>query len=470
MSSDKNTDNTISPSTISIDFPIASIEYYYKQVHPALDFNEDDAYVGLKLQYRDQKGERKSCLFLVTDKDAFQCTSEELAKRGIELTHSNLSDKEPRWSIDGLKKFVKDRESIGPEQLFNGIRNAMMEYIDFPDTRQYDFLTLWTIGTYFFPLFNAYPYVHVNGLPDTGKTKLLTLCGCLCFNAKQSGSMTTASLYRKIQNSRCTLLIDEKEDLSNPQRNEEFMTILLNGYKKAGEVVRCDLASTDFPTMDFEVYGPKMLANIAGLGTTLRSRCITIPMQPTKNKNLAAKKVITTEKAWKDIRDLLYPFLLNNWKNVRKSYIEIMNETELIDRDWEIWEPILAIARTFSNDLFTEMVELGKEKAKERKDENIFTPERDVVEALFEIVDKDDFYRLGNIKHQIAWNYDKEPSWLNPKYLANLLRKFGFSVNRKGNQGYEYFITVSKVKELAIRFGVCADSEQSGQSERPTEG
>jgi hypothetical protein len=254
------------------------------------------------------------------------------------------------------------------------------------------------------------------------------------------------------------------------QRYDEFEQILKNGYKKGNSVFRSEMTSKTFRPTSFQTYGPKIVANIGGLGDVLESRCITILMHQGSNKEIIERELDASEQLWQDVRDMIYPFLLKNWKTVRQSYSDLKNETSLIARDWELWKPILALARVFDDDTYKKMVVLAEEKTKERKDETMFTPERDLLEVLLEMVDKDDFYRLGTIKRNIGWNYDKEPTWLSEKFLANLLKKFGFNKSRKGNQGYEYFLTVSRVKELAVRFSVSADSEHSEHSERTTEG
>jgi hypothetical protein len=440
------------------------------QIHPALDFIKDKAYVGLTLQCKDPKVGKKPCLFLVTEEEAIRCTDEELSKRNIELLHQELSIEKPRWSSKGLTAFFKTMTCVEPKTLFQTVRDVFSKHIEFSDESFYDLITLWTVGTYFFPLFNAYPYIYVGGLKDSGKTRLLTLCGCMSFNGCLSGSISTACLYRMVQDLRCTLLIDEKENLASVQRYDEFEQILKNGYKKGNSVFRSEMTSKTFRPTSFQTYGPKIVANIGGLGDVLESRCITILMHQGSNKEIIERELDASEQLWQDVRDMIYPFLLKNWKTVRQSYSDLKNETSLIARDWELWKPILALARVFDDDTYKKMVVLAEEKTKERKDETMFTPERDLLEVLLEMVDKDDFYRLGTIKRNIGWNYDKEPTWLSEKFLANLLKKFGFNKSRKGNQGYEYFLTVSRVKELAVRFSVSADSEHSEHSERTTEG
>ena len=55
---------------------------------------------------------------------------------------------------------------IDPAALYRRIRGQWTRYIEFPDDAYYDLVTLWTIGTYFFPLFNAYPYLYFAHAPN----------------------------------------------------------------------------------------------------------------------------------------------------------------------------------------------------------------------------------------------------------------------------------------------------------------
>jgi hypothetical protein len=175
-----------------------------------------------------------------------------------------------------LKQYILGKnQPVTPEEVFTEVNERFKFYIEWPEEVIHDFLTLWVIGTYFHPLFNSYPYVYVGGIKRSGKTKVLTVAAQMSFNSIFSGNMSTASLYRLIQNNRCSLFIDETEKLSNPERMQDFRNILLSGYKKGEKAYRIGKTAKDRLIPEaFEVYGPKMLANIGGLEDVLSDRCI----------------------------------------------------------------------------------------------------------------------------------------------------------------------------------------------------
>lgn len=440
------------------------------EIHPALDFTEDTAYIGILLDCKEATSEIKKYPVLLTEKEAFQCTPEELGKRNITTKQFGLIGSSQRWSTEGIKRFGKESKSVPPMELYAAIRKALTEYIEFQADHYYDLVTLWSIGTYFFPLFNSYPYLYVGGFKESGKTKLLTLCSCIAFNAVFSGSITTACLYRLIQSSRCTLVIDENEELADPQRNEEFKRILRNGYKKGSSVVRSDMSTEDFTPRQYETYGPKILANIGGLDDVLGSRCISIPMEKSLNKEITKKEIDIDGSTWQNAKDLLYPFVLKNWRLVRQSYSDLEDQHELYNREWELWKPILAMAKTFGTEIYDKIVAFAKEKAKERENQIQFEPEYDLCEGLLHMVEQDDYYRLGSIKFQISWNYGKDPYWLTEKYLGGLLRRAGFKKWRRTAHGYEYFITVPEVKAFARKLGIKAEGNEHNELGERTAG
>jgi hypothetical protein len=98
---------------------------------------------------------------LITSKgERILCHKEELSKLKLQLKHSVV--KLPnRWSLESVKAWLDREASVNPEELYIAIKTAFETYIEFEDSTVYDFLTLWTIGTYFFHCFNAYPYIYI---------------------------------------------------------------------------------------------------------------------------------------------------------------------------------------------------------------------------------------------------------------------------------------------------------------------
>jgi len=435
------------------------------KIHPALDFTSDHAYVGQNLPCGEPDVNEETMLYLIRDdRVAIACKEDILKENGISLLFTDFI-LESRWSLDGIRKFIQGEEAVVPSQLFDKIRELFKTYIELPDDRLYDFLTLWNIGTYFFPLFNSYPYVYVGGIRESGKTKLLTLCQCIGFNSIFSGNMSTACVYRLIQNGRCSLFIDETDMLSARYRAFDFRNILLNGYKKGLLAYRNRRTPEgNFIPESFEVYGPKMLANIEGLEDVLGSRCITIIMQRGLNKEITNREVDISDSTWQQVRDLVYPFLMKNWKGIRQTYSELENDANLLNRDWELWKPIFVLAKLFdsNNDgLYEEMKHFAIEKVGESRNENLDSHEAVLIEVLLSQVDEDGYYQLSDIKVEMVLSYGYNPSWWNERYIGKLLRRLGFSNKRRRGTGTEYFLTVSGVKGCAQRLGVGVVSELS---------
>jgi hypothetical protein len=440
----------------------SNIEANPTTIHPALDFTSEHAYVGQWL-----RRSRDSTFRVIRDDgEIIQFTGNSLECSGLELTHY-CTCIEPRWSTESILRFSRgETETTTNAQLFQATKEKLRLYIELSDERLYDFLALWNIGTYFFPLFNSYPYVYLSGIKNSGKTRLLTLCSCISFNSILSANMTTATVYRLIQASRCSLFIDETEQLSTKYRAEDFRNVLLSGYRKGLRVYRNRRnAEGNFEVEALEVYGPKMLASIEGLEEVLESRCITITMQRSSNRDLTNRELDINDLSWQSLRDKIYVFMMRNWRAIKQTYAELENSTSLTCRDWELWKPILSLAKFFGNAaLFEEIRDLAIDKAEEAQRNDSETDEYVLVNALLPIITKDGYYSLRTIKDAMA-GYFENASWLTERTVGRMLRRLGFGNRRRVKTGYQYLFKVSQVRDLAQRLGIITNSETGEGSE-----
>jgi len=170
--------------------------------------------------------------------------------------------------------------------LLEALKAATRKYIDFPDPREYTLVALWTVGTYLMPIWPAYAYLGISGDKRTGKSKLLHLIGQLAFNAVFSVNISTAGLYRIVQSLMCTVLIDEAEALSSPERKMEIKNILYAGYKRGGKVFRSAKTSKERIVPEaFEVFGGK--AFVVYLSSADRPSCCWVSAWCCQNKSLS---------------------------------------------------------------------------------------------------------------------------------------------------------------------------------------
>lgn len=438
------------------------------KIHPALDFKEK-GYVGVFLP---TEGGNEEMLFIVTSDREIISTNEELLKqKNIKLSHKGVKFSN-QWSSISLQDFLKSFTTVDKKDIFEEVEGNYEYYIDFLDKRIYNFLSLWVIGTYLFPIFKTYPYIYIGGVKESGKTKTLYLTSLMSFNSIFSSNMSTSSIFRLIQNGRCTLFIDESEKLVNPERAQEFRSILLQGYKSGSKVFRSEKNFRDkFVVESFEVYSPKIIANIFGIEDVIGSRCIRIIMQRTTNKEIGDREIDETNNSWQCTRDKLYNFAMNYWKDIKDIYETIPNETSLSNRDWELWKPILSIASFINKELYEEIKNLAEEKSREKHIENVTeTGECVLVEALLELVKSDEFYKVKEIRVLMESKYDEEQKWLKSEWIGRALGRLGFAEKRRMGSGTEYKFTIRQIRDVANRLGLISHTELSLPSQPTDEG
>jgi len=435
-------------------------------IHPSLDFTRDFAVIAQAIPYSVDEQEKEILTIITSDRKLISLNSN---PSDLNIIHYPLNYPR-RWNLESIKSFIENKETkLDSKRLLKELKNQFVLYLEFPEIECYYFFPLWIIGTYLHPLFKAYPYVYVGGIKETGKTKVLNVCSCLSFNSIFSGNMSSASLFRLIQNNRCSLFIDESEKLSNPQRAEDFRNILLNGYKQGSFIYRVEKVKEKQTVMKFEPFSPKALANIQGLEDVLESRCIRFIMKRTCNKEVGEREVDENDKMWQILRDQLYLFSMSYWKKIKEIYDEIDNDTELRNRDWELWKSIFAIAKFIDPNIYKEMIDFALSKTKEAKDENI-TENTDylLTEVLCKIAlepEESKFVAISSIKSALMEYFDDEPKWLNNKWIGRAVRRLGLKEGRRLGTHREILLTRQQALDLAKRLGISLENVTSQTSE-----
>lgn len=419
------------------------------KIHTAVDF-KSKAYFSVWLPIREDD---KEFLCIVTSHRELivaQKATLEIAK--IKLSHQPMKF-DNRWSSNSINEFLHSLNSVDSKELFNEIKSVYESLIDFSHL---DFMALWVMGTYLFTLFRSYPYVYIGGISQSGKSKMLQVTSLLAFNSIFSNNMSTSAIFRLIQNARCSMFIDESEKLVNPERALDMRSILLQGYKSGAKVYRTEKNSREkFVVESFEVYSPKMLANISGIEDVLESRCIRFVMKRTVNSQIGNNEVDESNSMWQGIRDELYVFALENWDEIKEVYLALPNETQLSNREWELWRPLLALAVFIDNGIYQKMKLLAEENSSEKHVENMTeTGEYILAETLIGFVDKDDYYKVKDIKDSMLSKFDEDQKWLSNKWVGNALRRFGFTEKRRIGTGIEYKLTNKSVLDLAERLQI----------------
>ena len=478
-----------------------NLERTIKDIHPAIGVVGDTAYVGVWLPCRivDDKDnvKYKDLLFLVTDKRELMLANDEVFRgKNLDWQLEYKPIKFPnRWPLKDVQAYL-DGGTVDPAIAFQEMVDVWQKFMELPNEKEYLYHALWDVGSYFHHLFNCYPYPYLGGVKRSGKTKGLTLHYCLAFNAIFSNNMSTAAIYRLIQNARTTLLIDESEKLAYrgkmSERTLEFRSILLSGYKRGAKAYRIEKTRKEvLQPRPFETYSPKALANIQGLEDVIEDRC-----KPTILKRSRNPKIINLEvdersgEHWSELRSELYLLFLVYWREIKEIYDGINDLSELgefnevvnlentldldvlVGRELELWKGIIALATFFDrkrvslskftsspSSLTTLILELAVQDAKQRQTENTTeTGSVILAQVLLNIVKakehKDDFLPVKTLKEKMSKAYDEEQKWLTTRWIGNALRRLGFTEKRRVGTGYQYKICKVEVEDLANRLSI----------------
>ena len=302
------------------------------------DFASDRCFFSVPvLDVESRTYEQKDRFLVISDvfekngRDHFYLYPDEMIKRGF------FPAREPYlvtyMTLKTARDFIKGK-TIAPttDYVFEKVKGLLKKYVDLVSEEQYNLVTIWIMGTYVHRLFSAYPYLHVQAKPGSGKTRLLNTIAALSFNGLLVVNPSMASLFRMIDRGSITACIDEAEKLlKNEKEASDFAALLNAGYSRGASVSRI---GEGMKIEIFDVYSPKVIANISGLGEVLGSRSIKIQMIRSKRKDVVTRgEPGLWDPEIVEVRDLLYLWALENWREIRDIFILLGGYLHIFSQD-----------------------------------------------------------------------------------------------------------------------------------------
>jgi hypothetical protein len=445
-----------------------------------------------------------------------QRAMETLEVDGLRLRSIPLNVKN-RWSIESIKAFLEDTADAKNYSLmacFDAVKEQYKKFMEFKEEWHYDLIAIWCMGTYFHEIFASYPYIFLNAVKRSGKSKTLNLTGCMAFNSINALTMTPSSLFRIVESTKATVLIDEIENL-NKKDTGDMRTLLLAGYKKGTEVPRVEekksstgMKAYGVPT--YQTFSPKIMANISGIEDVLEDRCIGIVLNRGSDKHKMNREIDAEDEKWQEVRDMLYNCLMFNFKQVaernvvivpyldtfydeNKSEIgEMLKEPEaavmevkgtqstlgdvktkevrqeikldikeIIDsvikgRGFELWRPVFTIASLINEHMLMNIFVNAVKHEKSRREEDITeTLDSILVELLLELVEGVNFYRVRDITNKLKETNPDDEKWLSTRWVGRALKRLGLAIEKKRQaSGVMIKIAEADVKKVAEKLGI----------------
>jgi hypothetical protein len=256
------------------------------------------------------------------------------------------------------------RKTVSPA--FTKAREFITRYTHM-EPEDADIVAVWTIGTWCFsPACQwpaTFPYLYVTGEPGAGKSVLCQdAIGSICRNWKSATGATGPTLFRllgtydeetgEIENHAPTLFMDEIDATFSGQKDEPLRLSLNVGYKRGTTIPR----SAGKSSIDFPIYGPKMMAGIPNghLPETVTQRSIRIDLKRLSSDDLEAAGV--EEFYVFDVEDEAAELQqqLSDWAKdhsmVLRDYRPKSKPKGLTARQWEIGRTMIQLAHALGNE------------------------------------------------------------------------------------------------------------------------
>ena len=504
----------------------------YKTKAPDQGVHDGRAYFGawLPVKITDQETNTtriRKMYFLVFDNgDYVEANPHTLSQMGMYLSHTPVQA-DLRVTIETIMQ-LRNLPPVDRDELLTDLVNIFKRYIEFDDEKYYSLCAVWVIGTYFYKRFSTYPYLFLNAVKRSGKTKLLTILSLLCYNAVFSPNMSPSSLFRLVQNNGATVLLDETEDLDDPEKKAEFRSLLLSGYKRGAKVYRSEKNEDGIQTpTPFDPYSPKAIANIRGIEDVLEDRTLPIILKRGLDQTIMNREIPIDSEEWFFIRDRLMRFYLQEWKNVDELYentsnssvVSVVNAVSVViwgiwgsklhtllekyktytlsGRDWELWKPLFAISSLYVSENSEEVckiettppeittlttfnaqttlpyiydlsIQITEEKNSDtRADAGESVLLMGLLALVIEKTPK--YYSIGSLRTAASRYNDNLPEWFNTRWIGRALKRLGFKDKRRMGGGMEYKLTSTQVQDMANRLGVFLPEDEPEPEDIPEE-
>ncbi len=367
-----------------------------------------------------------------------------------------------RWESKDIRNYISNNQKVIPKDIFDDLFQLEKKYFENEYDYDYYFEPCWITHTYFYTLFEITPYNDYSGMKNVGKSKHLKLLRMLCFNGISSGDSSISSIFRTIQGTGATLLLDETENLKGGKEDRtDLENLLRNGFSKDGMVMRSkETKNKEFHPEFFSVYSPKALGHIHGLDNILEDRCIKTKLRRTTNKNIADSEPDENEdlQIYKT-RESLYRLFLDYGDEIYKLIPKAKQLIkELSGREMKLWLPIMTMALFYEthgvvrvvDKITAKMLDTSEDKKISDLEENI---DFKILQVLIKIEAIPTQSRLlyNNINELLQSQWKLEP--LGDAKVKQSLERLGFR-NKRTGQAVIWNITTNKIQEAKERIGL----------------
>lgn len=381
------------------------------------------------------------------------------------LIVKSLSDKDFK-KLEGSETDLSEEEATRQENLITAYENIidlLKEYCDLKE-EYYPLIAVWIIGTYIHEEFESYPYLFLNAMRGSGKTRTLKLIAKLSKNGEVQASLTEAVLFR----TKGTLGLDEFEGLTR-KGGENLRELLNAAYKKGTSVKRMKQQKTpegmEQVVESFNVFRPIVMANIFGMEEVLGDRCITIVLERSYNPKIVKKiEIYEFETIFIETKKILErcslcsvvaprevyvewnKYITNNYittyttQNTQNyiNYSKLFKRLNLMNingRDLELTLPLVLISYAINEQSFEDVLFAVKNYINEKREDQ-FAESTDV--SLIDFISqetKQEWKMVQSLTREFKEFIQSNDEEINPKWMGRALKRLNLLLEKKRSKG-----------------------------------
>lgn len=244
-----------------------------------------------------------------------------------------------------LPEFEPWPEPVGDApELFRQVAERYSRHIVLPPGAA-DAMGLWTGHPHLVSAFPITPRLNLlSPKGGCGKTTSFDVMATMVPRALRAESMTSAVLFRVVDQQQPTLLLDEVDTYLT--RDDELRGLLNAGHKRGACVYRCEGPGKVIRA--FKAFAPAALAGIGRLPDTLRDRSILIPLVEAKPGEVPARFDPHHTEVEHELGRKLARWAEDNFAAVQAC--EPTLPPGVFNRAADNWRPLLALAEVVGGD------------------------------------------------------------------------------------------------------------------------
>ncbi len=239
-------------------------------------------------------------------------------------------------------------DRVSGESLLDEISNNICRHV-YLQTAMADAIALWCLTTWIHDGLEISTFLNVTSATKRcGKSLLMEILAEFIHRPLQaSGRVTSAVLFRTIEDHAPTLLLDEADTYfaDNPE-----LRGVVNGSQRRNMayILRC--VGDHHEPRRFETWCPKVISGIGGLHDTVVDRALVIRLERKPADQSVGRWRDRDREAIESLRRRIVRWIVDNKEAILDGRNTVIFPTDLHDRACDAWEALIAIANIAGGD------------------------------------------------------------------------------------------------------------------------